>query len=319
MNRRAYAARQTRKNLITAIAVLSVILVACIGLCIYLENSRIASSVTVEVGTQSLDPKQFLGTGKDLSVSFITDVSKIDMSKPGDHTVKLRCQNKTYKSVLKVRDTVAPRGVAVDQNILDGKELTPESFVADIVDATQVTVSFLKQPDMTKKQQTVTLVLKDQGGNTTRLTATLNIEFDEVAPQIQGAEERKVWLNGSDYDFLHGVTAVDDKDPTPTLTVDSSNVNFQVAGKYNVIYTATDSAGNVTQVTAKVSVEQDVTAPTVHGAKDLYAYVGGTVAYRTGVTVSDDMDTAPTLSVDSSSVQAAVSGVTQSGFHQSST
>lgn len=297
-----------RKNLITAIVALVAVLALCIGLCVYLETARVAPDATVEVGTQSVDPKIFLGYDKSLAVSFITDMSAIDMSRPGDHPVRLDIGGKTYKSVLKVRDTVAPQGTAVDQTVLAGKALLAENFVKDIADATNVTVSFEKQPDPTQKQQNVTLVLKDEGGNTTRLNAFLTIEFDEVQPTIEGAADRKVWLGAAAYDFLYGVSAKDDKDPEPKLTCDSSNVNFQVAGRYTVIYTATDSAGNTAQTSVKITVEADKTVPKIHGAKDLYAYVGGTVAYRTGVTVSDDMDTAPKLTVDSSSVNIMKAG-----------
>lgn len=308
MNRRRNEAEQHKKKLILAVAVLSVILAVCIGLCIYMESNRVAPSVTVEAGAESVAPGAFQGWDKRLSLSFVTDMSQVDLSKPGDYPVKLRCGGKTYSSVLKVRDTVAPAGTAVDQTVPEGKQLKPEDFVTGISDKTKVTVRFKNVPDMTKADQTVTVILQDMGGNTTSLVANLKIKFDDVAPQIKGVTDRKVFLGAKNFDLLAGVTVEDNVDPEPKLSCDSSSVNTAAAGEYTVTYTATDSAGNVTKATAKVTVAKDTTAPKIHGAKDLYVYVGGTVAYRSGVSVSDDMDTAPVLTVDNSGVNLQKAG-----------
>lgn len=308
MNRRRNAAQQRRKKLIAATALLSVILAVCIGLCIYMESTRVAPSITVEAGAASVVPSAFQGWDKRLTLSFGSDVSTINLNKPGDYPVKLRCGGKTYSSVLKVRDTIAPAGTAVDQTVPEGKELKPEDFVTGISDKTQVTVRFKKAPDMSKADQTVTVILKDMGGNTTSLVANLKIKFDDVAPQIKGVTDRKVYLGAKNLDLLAGVTAEDNTDPEPRLTCDSSSVNTAAAGEYTVVYTAVDSAGNTSTATAKVTVMKDTTAPKVHGAKDLYVYVGGTVAYRSGVTVSDDMDTAPVLTVDNGGVNLQKAG-----------
>ena len=61
MNRRRNEAEQHKKKLILAIAVLSVILAVCIGLCIYMESTRVAPSVTVEAGAESVAPGAFQG------------------------------------------------------------------------------------------------------------------------------------------------------------------------------------------------------------------------------------------------------------------
>lgn len=54
---------------------------------------------------------------------------------------------------------------------------------------------------------------------------------------------------------------------------------------------------------------KDTTPPVITGAKDITVEVGGTVAYRKGITVSDNQDPKPSLSIDSSKVNLNVAGV----------
>lgn len=53
----------------------------------------------------------------------------------------------------------------------------------------------------------------------------------------------------------------------------------------------------------------DTQAPRIEGVQDFLIYEGDTVAYRDGVTVTDDMDAAPVLTVDSSRADLSKAGV----------
>lgn len=57
------------------------------------------------------------------------------------------------------------------------------------------------------------------------------------------------------------------------------------------------------------SAVNDQTAPVISGAKDLEVYAGGTVSYKSGVTVTDDLDPKPTLEIDNSQVDMSTPGV----------
>ncbi len=70
----------------------------------------------------------------------------------------------------------------------------------------------------------------------------------------------------------------------------------------------TDAGGNVTRLTATLTVIIDKQAPTITGAKDVEVYAGKTVAYRNGVTAVDDLDEAPVLNVNSSAVDLSAPG-----------
>lgn len=55
-------------------------------------------------------------------------------------------------------------------------------------------------------------------------------------------------------------------------------------------------------------VVTDDIAPEINGTEDKTVYIGETVAYRTGVTVTDNEDTAPVLIIDSSKVDLTKAG-----------
>ena len=61
--------------------------------------------------------------------------------------------------------------------------------------------------------------------------------------------------------------------------------------------------------TPSSSVVNDTKAPVIEGAKDLEVYTDSTVSYKAGVTVTDDMDTKPALTIDNSKVNLSKPGV----------
>lgn len=87
--------------------------------------------------------------------------------------------------------------------------------------------------------------------------------LDKTAPVISG------WVGSSSYnskdvymvvypdkkyDFTKYVKAVDDRDGTVTVKADTSGLNWKKKGVYNIVFTATDKAGNTAKKRAKVQV-----------------------------------------------------------------
>lgn len=75
-----------------------------------------------------------------------------------------------------------------------------------------------------------------------------------------------------------------------------------------VVARLTDAGGNSTDVSVQVTVKYDAEAPVIQGAKDIEAFVGDSVTYRDGVTVTDDQDPAPSLAIDSGGVNVNAAG-----------
>ena len=81
----------------------------------------------------------------------------------------------------------------------------------------------------------------------------LNNPWRSQKPTISGVKDI-VTTCGTGVDLLSHVSAKDWRGNQITVTV-SPNIDFSVSGEYQVVYSATDSVGNVTQVTAKVTVQ----------------------------------------------------------------
>lgn len=105
----------------------------------------------------------------------------------------------------------------------------------------------------------VTLLLTDEKGREFTYTASLNLVSDTTPPTINGARDLVAYI-GRGVSYLSGVTAADDCDAGVRLDVDTSLVNLKEAGVYDVIYRATDMAGNFTEVRRTLSVyEEEIT------------------------------------------------------------
>lgn len=76
---------------------------------------------------------------------------------------------------------------------------------------------------------------------------------DTTAPTILGVNKLSVFV-GSTVAYRSGILVTDDVDPNPKLTIDSSYVNLSAPGTYQLVYSATDSAGNTSKVQTTVTV-----------------------------------------------------------------
>lgn len=76
---------------------------------------------------------------------------------------------------------------------------------------------------------------------------------DREAPIIMGIHDFTLY-QGDSISYLTGITAMDNEDDHPSITVDSAAVNLSQPGEYRVIYTATDRSGNASNAYAVVTV-----------------------------------------------------------------
>ena len=131
---------------------------------------------------------------------------------------------------------------------------------------------------------------------------------DLVPPVIEGVQSLCVYM-GTEMDLLAGVIIRDDRDAAPILTLDDKNVDWTRPGEYEIVYLGRDASGNETRETAVLTLVDDHIPPTILGVNPISLYAGGTVAYRSGILVTDDQDGAPKLTVDSSGVDLSAPGV----------
>lgn len=215
------------------------------------SDSIFKTELTLEAG-QPLPNAQdfFLVPAEDATMS----ISGFQVGVLGSYHVELKSQGQTYASKLVIVDTVAPQAQAKPVTLTDAGNAAPEAFVSDIVDATQVTVTFKVEPDWNKPgSQTVVVILTDAAGNKAEISSSLHL--DSEAPVITGAKNLETYA-GSTVSYKKGISVTDNVDEKPTLEIDNSKVDLSKPGVYDVIYKATDAAGNTSSVTVTLTVRE---------------------------------------------------------------
>lgn len=233
-----------KKQIIIAAAVLTFVLLAVLVV-MALKFTPVKKELTIEAGSMFSITVEAFKEQKDYDVDFITDMSKIDLSKAGDYTVEFSYKGRKYKTALHIADTIAPTASVVVYDVFTGDSPKAESFVKDVSDFSAVTVEYLSQPDFSVAgEKTIYIKLTDSFGNERELPVTINVVDDTTAPEFEGLEEIAVRI-GETVSYRKGVAVKDNHDTNLAFTFDSSAVNLEVEGEYIVTYTATDSFGNV--------------------------------------------------------------------------
>lgn len=101
----------------------------------------------------------------------------------------------------------------------------------------------------------------------------------------------------------------DIQDATAVTATFVTSPDWTVSGTQNVSILLTDAGGNTATVQATLTFAPDTQAPVILGAKDFDVYVGDTLSYKSGISVSDNMDQNPTLEIDNSKVDLSKAGV----------
>lgn len=257
--KRAIAVRERKKRIrrrkILFLFILILILIAILlGLYVLSNSKKVKESLTLEAGS-TIKLADFL-IDSDAEAVFVTDISVIDTSKPRTYDVTISVNNKQYLSTLVIVDTIAPKAEAFDATIFSGETLNPMDCVTNVSDATEVTANFETQPDLSEGGEIpVVVVLTDAGGNQTRVTSVVTVIMDTQAPVIEGVKDISAFI-GDSISYKANITVTDDMDENPTLEIDNSKVDLNTAGTYDVIYTATDAAGNTSSCSIMLTLSE---------------------------------------------------------------
>ena len=127
---------------------------------------------------------------------------------------------------------------------------------------------------------------------------------DTVAPQATTKDVTAYSVASvQPQDFIENIVDVTE------VTVEFAKTPDAEADEQTVKLVLTDMGGNKTTVSAKMTKSTDPNPPVISGVpRILEAYVGGTIAYRQGVTVTDAEDPSVQLQIDTSTVNLAVPG-----------
>lgn len=286
------------------LGILSVAVVIVVGVLLLNKTVfavKLVDSVTAEAGSKVPSITSFFEK-EEPTATFLTDMNTINMDEPGIYDIKFSVDGREYSSKLEVIDTIPPKADVLSFEIWPEEVKKAGDFVTNIVDVTNVQLSFQEEPDYNKVgEQDVQILLEDTSGNKTVKVAKLIIKEDTESPVINGIQAYTIFA-GESIDFEKGIVVTDNRDESVKLTVDTNAVNFDKAGQYEVVYNATDKSGNVVSVTTSVTVKEDTEAPIITGVKNQTVIVGGRISYKTGVQVTDNHDESVELKIDTSKV-----------------
>lgn len=260
--RREQIRRKKRRAKIMVLATTLIIIAAvAVILKLFLFESSPVKDITVEAGSELPSIADFM-EDKDKKPDSITGLEKENiMTTVGDYPVIITVEGKEWNAVLHVKDTIAPEVVAKTVVVYTNAELTPESFIETITDATLCETALETTPDTSAAgESVVTIIVTDAGGNETRVQSNLTVNADTEPPVIEGLSDIVVPVGGS-VSYKKNVTVTDNSGEDIELIVDSSSVNISEIGTYEVRYSATDKSGNSTSKAVSLVVTE-ADAPT---------------------------------------------------------
>ena len=235
-----------------------------------LTISYIKNKITLEYGNKLTKQDLLFNFDEYQDTVNQEDLDVINNSDVGEYELKSNYQGQEKITKIIIQDTVAPELVLKNVSLYTGQTLTDANqFVEKAEDLAGVTLNILTEINYsTIGDQEVTIEATDGHGNKTSQKAILTIKEDKEGPVFSGLSDLKV-TKGSTPDYKKSVTAKDDKDGDVDFTVDSSSVNLDKAGTYNVTYTATDKSGNTTTQNRKVVVSEKTTTSSTSSSSTL--------------------------------------------------
>lgn len=193
-----------------------IIFIVLVALEIFIFNNsktRIKESVTIEAGS-AVTIDDFLLDSDDNGI-FVTDLTTLDLKKPGKYCVEIDVNNEIFSATIEVADTIAPEGTAVDLILPKDKTVEASAFVTDTNDVNTISVSFQTKPDFSKLgTQNIVLILNDTSNNRKELTATLTIVNVKKSIQIEAGSAITITaedfsLDGSSLSIQSDLSALD--------------------------------------------------------------------------------------------------------------
>ena len=181
----------------------------------------------------------------------------VNIDLPQTISFNIQMYGRNFPCKLIITDTVPPVGQGIPQKIFACDEIPDAaSCVTGIDDITDVAATWKDVPDMSEGGNfTAVVLLTDGCGNETTVDVPFEVTKDSEAPVIVGALDMEVYI-GDTITYKDNIIVTDDYDENPTLTIDTSNVDVNEEGTYEVTYTATDFSGNESSVTINLKLSE---------------------------------------------------------------
>lgn len=254
------------------------------------------SSITIELGNEdAIKISDFMDLDKNELKSAKLNTKDVNFFKEGNYKATISYKDKDYDIKVKVKDTVAPK-ITVSDNITvqTNNPLHMSDIITNVTELSgNIDASFKDKPksESTDNTESVsatentesgsasviavdgcnlkhndeitytksgdydnTITVTDDAGNTSDIDIKISV-ID--APSINGISDKTVTV-GDTVDYLNGITATDGKgtDITGSIEVDSSKVDINTPGTYQITYKVTDSYGFSTGANCNITVNE---------------------------------------------------------------
>lgn len=206
-----------------------------------------------------------------ITAEYASELTEDRFVQLGRYEVPILFDGKEAQVIISVVDKDAPVVTVKNKECYLNKEIAADAFVTSIEDISETTVYYRKAPDFTKEgTQKVTIAVKDRAGNRTEKDVELTVLKDTSTPSIN-TSSIKVTVNGS-LSYKKSISVGDNCDSSSEikLEIDNSGVDLSTIGNYQILVTATDTAGNIAQKEITVQVVEE--SMEVHTLEEINGY-----------------------------------------------
>lgn len=288
---------------------LSVMLTGCGKIDIQIPED----GITVELGTElSVDASEYVTAEEYEDISIYTE--EVDTYTVGTYTAPVYYKDKEAGVLLvEVADTTAPEaGLEEDMRIENGQKCLVDDCITDITDLSEAEAWFmmdsLRLQDASEPEHNfgesnlskyvsvpeegayqINILVRDIYNNYNIYPFLFEVYTPDAEPPVIVAEDRMAEY-GEIPDYMAGVTASDnvDGDVTEKVEVDAAQVNVNKAGKYTVIYTVCDEAGNQGTKEITLTVKERIIQPAQAASVPVYQAAGNVPSSMCPGTKADD-------------------------------
>ncbi len=248
---------------------------------------------------EEVDPNIFVSEVSDATQVTISFEKPVDTSAPGEQEVTIICEDSAgNRAAGKAKLQVLDIHVTVTMEAGSEMKITPEDFVKD----SGYSVSFVTDlGTVDTGKPAVYPVELEVGGK----SVTGKIEVVDTTPPRAEVKNQQIW-KGENIDAKLFLDRIEDVSEVTTAYKEAPD--FNQLGKQNIILVLTDSWGNKTELAASVTVREDTEPPVIMGASNKRVYIGDSISYRNGISVSDNKDKNLTFQVDNSKVNLKKEG-----------
>lgn len=139
-----------------------------------------------------------------------------------------------------------------------------------------------------------------------RKVYTSKLEVIDTTPPKAKVVNHEIWPEDKKEakDF---VTDIDDV--TDVEVYFKEDPNYTTVGEQKIIIILEDTSGNKVELLSSLIIKADTEPPKIYGVKDQEVFIGDSISYKKGVTVIDNRDENPVLTINSSEVNLKKEGI----------